>query len=182
MWVFPRRNGDRSTICTKTAGQGWCLDMSSSSNSVAQLAIGVVSPAGHSPVVKDGTGVGASRRDCNCSTICTKTRGLGRCISLNISSISNLASPIVTPTGLTFPSSRIAQVWEPPEEIATAVRFAPRLLVKVGVFLFAVPPLPRWPLLPYPQQETEPSSRMSASMIMASRDCDRSTICTKTAG
>ena len=37
----------------------------------------------------------------------------------------------------------------------------PRLLVKVGVVLYDVAPLPSWPLDPHPQHETEPLSRMA---------------------
>ena len=48
-----------------------------------------------------------------------------------------------------------------PEERATAVRPAPRLLVGVGVFALDVPPLPNWPLFPSPQHETVPSSRIA---------------------
>ena len=48
----------------------------------------------------------------------------------------------------------MAQVCDCPEERATAVRPVPRLLVKVGVVLSDVPPLPSWPSLPVPQQET----------------------------
>ena len=55
--------------------------------------------------------------------------------------------------------SRRAQVCEYPEEIETAVRPVPRLLVSVGVFWLAVPPLPSFPLPPDPQQETAPFSR-----------------------
>jgi hypothetical protein len=43
--------------------------------------------------------------------------------------------------------------------MATAVRPLPKLLVKVGVSEFDVPPLPNLPLDPDPQQETEPLSR-----------------------
>jgi hypothetical protein len=55
----------------------------------------------------------------------------------------------------------MAQVWIAPEERDTAVRPVPRLLVKVGVNLFDMAPLPSLPLLPLPQQETEPLSRMA---------------------
>ena len=54
----------------------------------------------------------------------------------------------------------MAQVWEPPEESATAVRPVPRLLVSVGVDLSDVPPLPNRPLFPRPQHDTSPLSRM----------------------
>ena len=52
-------------------------------------------------------------------------------------------------------------MWELPEEIAIAVRPVPRLLVKVGVVLSDVPPLPSGPKFPRPQQDTEPLSRMA---------------------
>ena len=61
----------------------------------------------------------------------------------------------------TAPLSRMAQVWAPPEESATAVRPVPRLLVSVGVVLLDVPPLPNWPSVPYPQHDTAPLSRMA---------------------
>ena len=61
----------------------------------------------------------------------------------------------------TSPLSRMAQVWEDPEESATAVRPVPRLLVGVGVVLVDVPPLPNRPSDPRPQHETEPLSRMT---------------------
>ena len=63
----------------------------------------------------------------------------------------------------TEPLSRIAQECLYPREIPTAVRFVPRLLVKVGLFLFGYveEPCPSLPCRPSPQQETEPLSRIA---------------------
>ena len=55
----------------------------------------------------------------------------------------------------------MAQVCSFPEESATAVRPGPRLLVRVGVSLLDVPPLPNWPPIPSPQHDTAPLSRMA---------------------
>jgi hypothetical protein len=55
----------------------------------------------------------------------------------------------------------MAQVWPLPADMATAVRPGPRLLVKVGVSESDVPPLPNLPLLPDPQQATEPLSTIA---------------------
>ena len=45
--------------------------------------------------------------------------------------------------------------------MSIAVRPLPNEDVAVGVFLFAVPPLPSRPLSPSPQQRTEPSDWMA---------------------
>ena len=68
---------------------------------------------------------------------------------------------LFSPQHDTSPLSRIAQVWPTPNPSATAVRPVPRLLVRVGEGLLAVPPLPNIPLLPGPQHETAPLSRMA---------------------
>ena len=68
---------------------------------------------------------------------------------------------IPNPQHDTAPLSRIAQVWAPPEESATAVRPVPRLLVSVGVVLSDVAPLPNWLSDPSPQHDTAPLSRMA---------------------
>ena len=65
------------------------------------------------------------------------------------------------PQHIAEPLSRMAQVWEAPEESATAVRPVPRLLVSVGVDLTDVCPLPNWPEFPRPQHDTAPLSRMA---------------------
>ena len=66
-----------------------------------------------------------------------------------------------SPQHETEPLSSMAQVCLAPPEIATAVRPVPRLLVSVGEFCCDVPPLPKRPPIPNPQQETEPLSRMA---------------------
>ena len=62
----------------------------------------------------------------------------------------------------TEPSSRIAQVCSPPEDMATAMRPIPRLLVGVGVVASDVAPLPNRPSPPtHSNNETFPSSRIT---------------------
>ena len=67
----------------------------------------------------------------------------------------------LSPQHETWPVSRMAQVWYSPDEIATAVRPVPRLLVSVGIDLSDVPPVPNWPLTPSPQHATSPLSRIA---------------------
>ena len=78
----------------------------------------------------------------------------------DVAPLPNAPSPPY-PQHDTAPLSRMAQVWDDPEESATAVRPVPRLLVSVGVVLSDVPPLPNWPLYPSPQHDTAPLSRMA---------------------
>ena len=78
----------------------------------------------------------------------------------NVTPLPNCPSD-PSPQHETEPSSRIAQVCRYPEEMAAAVRPIRRLLVGIGVSASDVPPLPNWQLPPYPQHETEPSSRIA---------------------
>ena len=84
-------------------------------------------------------------------------------VGVNLSDVPPLPNRPLNPIPQhdTAPLSRMAQVWEPPEESATAVRPVPRLLVSVGVDLSDVAPLPNWPSDPSPQHDTEPLSRMA---------------------
>jgi hypothetical protein len=78
----------------------------------------------------------------------------------DVSPLPNLPPPPL-PQHETSPLSRMAQVWYIPEDIATAVRPVPRLLVSVGEVCCDVPPLPNCPLVPSPQHETKPLSRIA---------------------
>ena len=88
-------------------------------------------------------------------------------VGVDLSDVPPLPNWPLTPSPQhdTSPLSRIAQVCAAPEEIATAVRPMPRLLVRVGVPLLDVSPLPNWPLEPRPQHETLPLSRMAQVCI-----------------
>jgi len=56
-----RRDRYGCSTCSKTAGERWCGFVRCAS--VTELAIVSISPTGHSTVVKNGAGVGASRRE-----------------------------------------------------------------------------------------------------------------------
>ena len=55
----------------------------------------------------------------------------------------------------------MTHVWLPPDEMLTAVRPVPKLLVWVGVVCCEPAPLPSRPFPPLPQHETEPVSRIA---------------------
>ena len=74
---------------------------------------------------------------------------------------------LLSPQHFTEPSSRMAQVCQPPAEMATAVRPEPRSTgvvdgaVVVVVIEWDAPPSPNCPCQSDPQHFTEPSSRMA---------------------
>ena len=140
--VFVSIDQQSGATCTEAAGERGCGFVRRSS--ITQLAVVSVSPARHSTVVKDGAGVVTSGRERYCCATCTEAAGERGCGFVRRSSITQSAV-IPYPQHDTAPLSRMAQVWEPPEESATAVRPVPRLLVSVGVVLVDVPPLPNWP-------------------------------------
>ena len=101
----------------------------------------IPSPARHSTVVEDGAGVGFPEESATAVRPVPRLLVECGCVFVRPSSITQL-SVKPYPQHDTEPLSRMAQVWDPPEERATAVRPAPRLLVRVGVVLSDVPPLP----------------------------------------
>ena len=64
----------------------------------------------------------------------------------------------------------MAQVWESPEESATAVRPVPRLLVSVGVDLSDVAPLPNRPQAPSPPARHSTVVKDGAGVVFSGRE------------
>ena len=82
--------------CTEAAGERGCGFVRRSS--ITQLAVVSVSPARHSTVVKDGAGVGTSRRERYCCATCTEAAGQRGCDFVRCSSITQLAVGSAVPS------------------------------------------------------------------------------------
>ena len=93
-------------------------------SSIAQLAVTSVSPARHSTVVEDGAGVESSGRERYCCATRTETARECGCGFVRRCTITQLAVGS-SPQHDAEPLSRMAQVWNSPEESVVSVKMDP---------------------------------------------------------